>query len=140
VSVSIVRIDFPYLKEDVDRHGNVRIYVRRRGAKVRIRASKGSPEFAKAYAEAIYALQNPTARKPARPGKEVPAGTMGALAADYFGSRRFKALDAVSQRRGHHRGVFARAAETRLLLDHCSLSPGVRHTRNGDDAHGSKGG
>ena len=39
-----VRIDFPYLKEDTDRHGNVRIYVRRNGCKIRIREPKGSPD------------------------------------------------------------------------------------------------
>jgi integrase len=100
--MTAVRVEFPHLKEDTDRHGNVRIYVRRGGCKIRIREPKGSPGFARAYAEAVDALENPTARKGARKANAAPAGTLGALAADYFGSRRFKSLDPVSQvtRRG----------------------------------------
>jgi integrase len=92
-----MRIDFPYLKEDTDRHGNVRIYVRRGAYKIRIREPKGSPGFARAYAEAVHALESPTARKGAGKASTAPPGTLGALAADYFGSRRFKSLDPVSQ-------------------------------------------
>jgi integrase len=100
--VTAVRVEFPYLKEDTDRHGNVRIYVRRGGCKIRIREPKGSPDFARAYAEARDALENPTARKGPGKASAAPAGTLGALAADYFGSPRFKSLDPVSQatRRG----------------------------------------
>jgi hypothetical protein len=100
--VTAVRVEFPYLKEDTDRHGNVRIYVRRGGCKIRIREPKGSAGFARAYAEARDALENPTPRKGAGRARAAPAGTLGALAADYFGSRRFKSLDPVSQttRRG----------------------------------------
>jgi hypothetical protein len=60
--MTAVRVEFPYLKEDTDRHGNVRIYVRRGGCKICIREPKGSPGFARAYAEARDALENPTAR------------------------------------------------------------------------------
>jgi hypothetical protein len=42
-----VRIEFPYLKEDTDRHGNVRIYVRRGGCKIRI-SSRRSENFRRA--------------------------------------------------------------------------------------------
>jgi hypothetical protein len=73
-----VRIDFPYLKEDTDRHGNVRVYVRRNGCKIRIRAPKGSPEFARAYAEAVHALDHPgAARHRTRTGGH--AGMAGGL-------------------------------------------------------------
>lgn len=34
----MTRIDFPYLMSDRDRHGNARLYVRRHGHKIRIRA------------------------------------------------------------------------------------------------------
>jgi integrase len=123
--LSAVRIAFPYLKEDTDRHGNTRVYVRRHGRKIRIRAPKGSPEFARAYAEAIYALENPTARKPAHARKEVPAGTLGALAADYFGSRRFKSLDLISQRtrRGFIEDCLRepRKPESSSIMAHCPI-------------------
>ena len=43
-----VRIDLPYLKEDTDRHGNVRIYVRRSSCKIRIRALPSHAKFSRA--------------------------------------------------------------------------------------------
>jgi hypothetical protein len=43
-------------------NAGVRVYLRRGGCKIRIRAPKGSPEFARAYAEAVDALENPTGR------------------------------------------------------------------------------
>jgi integrase len=120
-----VRIDFPYLKEDTDRHGNVRIYVRRNGCKIRIREPKGSPGFARAYAEAVHALENPTGRKGAGRGSTAPAGTLGALAADYFASRRFKSLDPVSQttRRGIIEDCLRepRKPGSTALMAHCPL-------------------
>jgi len=80
--MTAVRIEFPYLKEDTDRHGNVRVYVRRQGRKIRIREPKGSPGFARAYADAVHALENPTAPKVAGKASTAPVGTLGALAAD----------------------------------------------------------
>jgi integrase len=123
--LNAVRIEFPYLKEDTDRHGNVRVYVRRNGCKIRIRAPKGSREFACAYAEAVHALESPRARKPAGPGRTAQAGTLGALAADYFGSRRFKSLDPISQRT--RRGIIEdclrepRKPGSSSLMAHCPL-------------------
>jgi hypothetical protein len=38
----VTRIDFPYLMSDRDRHGNERLYVRRHGHKIRIRATPGT--------------------------------------------------------------------------------------------------
>ena len=41
-----MQIDLPYLMQDMDRHGNVRLYVRRKGiGKVRLRLVPGSPKF-----------------------------------------------------------------------------------------------
>jgi integrase len=109
--MTAVRIDFPYLKEDTDRHGNVRIYVRRGGCKIRIREPKGSPGFARAYAEAVYALDHPGGARAGRGNEPAPAGTLGALAASYFASSRFKALDPKSQ-------------TTRwLVIEHCLREP-----------------
>jgi hypothetical protein len=51
---------------DWDRHGNERLYVRRCGRKVRIRAKPGTQEFAQSYAEALHALsQRQVADRPA---------------------------------------------------------------------------
>jgi hypothetical protein len=48
-----VQVDLPYLVEDEDRHGTVRLYVRRFGRKVRIRAVPGSPALLEAYRKAL---------------------------------------------------------------------------------------
>ena len=50
----MVDIRLKYLVEDVDRHGNVRIYFRRKGhAKIRLKGLPGSAEFQAAYAKAL---------------------------------------------------------------------------------------
>ncbi len=47
-------IDLNFVVEDVDRHGNVRVYFRRRGyKKVRIRETPGTEEFMAAYRAAL---------------------------------------------------------------------------------------
>jgi hypothetical protein len=109
--MTAVRVEFPYLKEDTDRHGNIRIYVRRGGCKIRIREPKGSPGFARAYAEAVEALDHPGCAKARRGIEPAPAGTLGALAASYFASRRFMALDLKSQ------------ATRRLVIEDCLREP-----------------
>ncbi len=97
-----MRIDFPYLMPDYDRHGNRRLYVRRHGRKVRLRAQPGTEAFAQAYAEALRVLdgQGGPAERPVLKG--APAGTLGWLAACYFASAEFRGLDPKSQatRRG----------------------------------------
>lgn len=46
-----------YLVRDVDRHGNARLYVRRKGiVKVRIRHEYGTPEFWAAYRDAVSVM------------------------------------------------------------------------------------
>ena len=79
-----VRVDFPYLMADRDRHGNRRFYVRRNGRKIRIRANLGTEGFARAYADALFAIDHPDDAK--HGGVErAPAGSLGWLAACYFG-------------------------------------------------------
>ena len=41
-----------YVVEDTDRHGNVRLYYRHGGAKIRLRGPIGSPEFLTDYRRA----------------------------------------------------------------------------------------
>lgn len=87
-----------YLIEDVDRHGNIRIYVRLPGwPKVRIRGLPGSAEFMAAYQDAVCG-QAPNAA-PASP-KRLPAryGTFRWLCSDYYQSGEFKILDSRTQR------------------------------------------
>ena len=49
-TLKMADVSLPYICIDEDRHGNVRIYFRRRGQrKVRIHAALGTPEFLEAY-------------------------------------------------------------------------------------------
>jgi integrase len=95
-----LRLDLPYLMADTDRHGNKRLFVRRFGRKIRIRAKPGSAAFALAYSAAVEALES--GARPAVPRRGAPAGTFGWLAASYFAAVEFTRLPSVSQstRRG----------------------------------------
>lgn len=91
-----VDVDLPYLVTDEDRHGNERIYVRRFGRKIRIRAAAGAPEFLEQYRGACEALTRPVPAG-ARIGHNQP-NTLGWLATQYFQSGKFTKLDPRSQR------------------------------------------
>lgn len=89
---------YRFLTEDVDRHGNVRLYFRRRGfTKVRIRAALGSKEFELAYADALEASQSGRADV-ARAAAPLP-NSWRWLCHRYFQSVEFKQLDANSTQR-----------------------------------------
>lgn len=80
-----------YLVEDMDRHGNVRIYVRKRGqAKIRMRQEPGTREFLTEYWAAVKGytpvMSNQTKSTTA------DKGTMRWLCVQYYGSANFKNL------------------------------------------------
>lgn len=93
-----VRVDFPYLMADTDRHGNRRYYVRRHGHKIRIRARPGTETFAQAYADALGTIDG--GEDTTRPSaiKGAAAGTLGWLTTSYFLSAEFRGLDERSRR------------------------------------------
>ena len=91
-----MRLDFPYLMADFDRHGNRRFYVRRHGRKIRLREKPGTEAFAQAYTDALRAL-DPKAAKDRNALKIACVGTLGWLAARYLGSTEFRQLDPKSQ-------------------------------------------
>jgi len=95
-----LKVDLPYLVEDRDRHGNARLYVRRFGRKVRIRAVPGSPAFLNAYRAALAELGGPPVDRPEI--APCPPHSLGWLASKYFASLEFKGIDPQSQatRRG----------------------------------------
>jgi hypothetical protein len=71
-----MQIDLPYLMQDMDRHGNVRLYVRRKGiGKVRLRLVSGSPKFMDKYKAALDRLSE----RPKAPNKPQHLGTLGCL-------------------------------------------------------------
>lgn len=84
--------------EDVDRHGNVRIYVRRPGRKkVRISAQPGTDAFYKAYASALD--DTAVAIDPKRPTPaNRPPESLAWLCGQYFGSAEFKTLGPSTQK------------------------------------------
>jgi hypothetical protein len=73
-----------YVWEDVDRHGNVRIYVKVPGRKkVRIRERPGSEGFLAAYKTAIEGIDQ-------RPIKQHGRGSFGWLCKLFFASKKFQ--------------------------------------------------
>jgi integrase len=87
----MTRIKLPYVHEYRDRHGKLRRYVRRPGARrVALPGLPGTPEFMQAYQDAMSGpVLRPRAPK---------AGTLAALATEFFGSTEFANLAPSSQR------------------------------------------
>jgi len=86
----VTKIRLPYVHEYRDRHGKLRRYVRRPGSRrVILPGLPGSPEFMQAYQDA---MSGPLVLP--RPPK---AGTLAALAAEFFGSTEFANLRPSSQ-------------------------------------------
>lgn len=95
----MVRVRLKYVVEDVDRHGSVRLYFRRKGAqKIRLRGVPGSEEFMQAYKDAL----NNVVAAP-RQAKRVIPGSFRALCISYLATAEFRRLDAKTQswRRRH---------------------------------------
>lgn len=113
-----MKLDFPYLKLDPDRHGNERLYVRRHDKKVRLHEKPGTPAFIAEYDTALKrlesehdALNGPAAVKMPRGPKLALPFTFGWLIAKYKASGEYLALDEKSR--------LARAS----MLDVCALEP-----------------
>lgn len=89
-------IRLKYLWEDIDRHGNVRLYVvRGRGArKIRIHAAPGTPDFWAAYRAALDGRGAGEADAPGLPAPAVPAAPQSLrwLCQRYYASAEFKQL------------------------------------------------
>lgn len=92
------KIELRYTYEDTDRHGNVRIYVRRPGMKkVRLRKTPGTQEFLEEYHNALAGRLEPAAgERPVR----APAGkgTLRWLCEQYYRSAEYKRLEPRTQR------------------------------------------
>lgn len=90
-----LRVDIPFVVADRDRHGNVRLYYRRKGkSKVRLFETPGTVEFARE-------LEAAKARAEAEQPKSVDAiapGSLRRLWLDYKKSTAFSLLDKRTQR------------------------------------------
>ena len=84
-----MRVRLKYVSEDLDRHGNVRCYVRAPGKrKVRIRALPGTSEFMEEYQAAIATVGDALPRQ----ANEAKRGSFRYLCIRYYSSVAFKAL------------------------------------------------
>jgi hypothetical protein len=92
----IMKCNIKYVVEDTDRHGNVRVYFRKRGCrKIRLPSEIGSPQFWAAYNDAVN-NKLPVTRAEPRSVRE-KAGSMRALVVAYYTGAEFKALDSRTQ-------------------------------------------
>lgn len=119
-----LKIDILHVVADVDRHGNVRVYYRRKGKKkVRLWETPGTPEFqaeleeAKAKVEAAASAAN-----------EIIPGSLRALCVAYFDAAAFKLLGQSTQsaRRGILEGICrskTRAGKDRGTLPYSRMNP-----------------
>ena len=82
-----------YLSEEPDRHGNVRVYYRRAGRRVRMRSGPGTPEFFDEYRRIAGAKPTPA------PSRSADARSFTYLCQQYYRSAEFKRLQRKSVRR-----------------------------------------
>jgi len=93
--IGLMVIKLKYLVQDVDRHGNVRSYVRLPSKrKIRIRGLPGSNEFLAAYHLALSGIDSEDKR---RQYQRAPKGSFGYLCLAYYDSGNFKRLDRATQ-------------------------------------------
>lgn len=85
-----------YVVEDTDRHGNVRLYYRREGRKVRLRGPAGSPEFLADYRAASKPPKEPKTKR-VNPGR-TRQGSFKWLCAEYYKSSMWAELNPSTQR------------------------------------------
>jgi len=81
-----MKVDLPYIREDRDRHGNWRIYVRRKGRSIRIDAKRDTPEFLDAYRAALATLEN----TPRGATHSAEPNTFSWLIENYYSSPEFR--------------------------------------------------
>jgi integrase len=98
-------IELRHVIEDMDRHGNVRIYVRRKGQqKIRLRSEPGTEAFLREYREALAKPQSAQSRA-------TPTGSLRWLVEQYLASGEFKTLAQSTQ------------IQRRRILDALCLEP-----------------
>ena len=128
-----MKVRVKYVVEDVDRHGNVRLYLRKPGQpKVRLRGPIGTPEF---WADYQAAMASPAPQPKQKPGA-LARDSMRWLVAEYYKSAMFKELDPKTQ--ATRRGILERfcANEGDGEKPFAQMQP--RHIRKRRDAMADK--
>src|SRR3982074_3452395 len=95
----VIMVKYQYVYEDVDRHGNVRIYFWRKGQKkFRIRERPGTREFDAAYHAARLRSDSGELAADVSGDARVPTrGTWRWLCLEYVGSVEFRRLGESTQ-------------------------------------------
>lgn len=86
----MAKIELPYITRDKDRHGNLRLYYRRHGRKLRLRGPEGSQIFLQDYQMASAGI-DPRGKK-STPLHRTKVGTVHDLIRLYFESAAYKTL------------------------------------------------
>jgi integrase len=107
----IVKRRYAFIHQDVDRHGNVRVFFRRRAGekKIRIREKIGTLEFERRHEELLAQAEVGTFRP--EPSTEPKSHTLRWLGVKWIGSTEFQQLDPRTQQ------------VTRLILESMYLEP-----------------
>jgi integrase/recombinase XerD len=134
----MVKLRFRYVVEDVDRHGNVRLYFRRKGhAKICLPGLPGSDEFMAVYSAALASSEQQQPPRRQRAGK----GSFGFVCRSYYASTTFKALgastqawrrralDAICVKHGDKPVAQMSAKHVRMLRDEKADFPGAARNR-----------
>ena len=99
-----MKTNLKFLVRDRDRHGNVRIYFRQGGKKVRLRGPEGSADFLDDYRNALMGM--PTLPMVQSQSHVIVSGSFRELCVAYFQSADFKSLAPRGQR--VRRGILER--------------------------------
>jgi integrase len=130
---------YRYVVEDVDRHGNARIYFRRKGQpKVRLSETPGTDAFDQEYQRAFSGEI-----KPPSANQHIPTmpGTMRWLCQQYYGSTAFRSLapstrkvrrgilEEICERAGHFRYALMEPPHVAKLRDEKAAYPHAANNR-----------
>ncbi|WP_069440746.1 site-specific integrase [Methyloceanibacter superfactus] len=118
-----MKINLRYISEDMDRHGNMRLYVRRNGRKIRIRERWGTEGFVAAYNNALAETERPKFNPTV--GGAALRGSLRWLLERYFVSAEFKQLRGSTQR--VRRGILDNLSVTHGTKPFARMEP--RHVR-----------
>lgn len=89
---------YRYVVEDVDRHGNIRVYFRKPGQpKIRLHERPGTKAFDQEYQRAFQG-EIAVPEKKAKRVMLTPTGTISWLIQQYYGSAQFKALSPLTKK------------------------------------------
>ena len=136
--MSRMRIDFPYLMQDRDRHGNVSMFgaMGARFASMRLWARQALP---RPTARLWMRLEHPEGSQGRSGFRAASPGTLGWLAAQRLASVRPAGPQIAGHASPGYRGLRSRTAEAGFQVKSGRLSDRICDRRGGHDVNGSEG-